>query len=124
LSIHTKKKEFTILPLKLFSPAMVHFELLINGTLTDFDCDPDNLTGFCQEILQYASVTYVPTLPGNALYLAIFVVLLVIQITQGIIYRTWGYMICMIFGLVLEGVGYGSRIGMHLNPWDDNPFLA
>jgi hypothetical protein len=103
---------------------MVHFEILLNGTLTEFDCDPNNLTPFCEKILQYATVTYVPTLPGNALYLAIFVALLIVQIAQGIIYRTWNYMICMIFGLALEGIGYGSRIGMHLNPWDSNPFLA
>ncbi len=104
---------------------MVSFEIdLGNGTLTSFDCDPNNLTPFCQEVLQYATVTYVPTLPGNALYLAIFVVILVVQITQGIVYRTWNYMICMIFGLALEAIGYGSRIGMHLNPWASNPFLT
>jgi hypothetical protein len=96
-----------------------------NGTLVPFDCDPNNLTPLCQELLQlYGTVDYVPTLAGNALYLAIFVVILIAQITQGIIYHTWSYMICMIFGLVLEAVGYGSRIGMHLNPWDSNPFLA
>ena len=106
---------------------MVQFQRYIygNGTLTTFDCDPNNLTPLCQELLQlFGTVSYVPTLAGNALYLAIFVAILVVQITQGIIYRTWSYMICMIFGLVLEGIGYGSRIGMHLNPWDSNPFLA
>jgi hypothetical protein len=61
---------------------------------------------------------------GNALYLAIFVAILAVQIAQGIIYRTWSYMICMIFGVVLESIGYGTRIAMHLNPWDSNPFLA
>jgi hypothetical protein len=103
---------------------MVQFELRINGTLYDFNCDPNNLTSECQELLQLATVTYVPTLPGNALYLAIFVIILLVQIAQGIVYRTWSYMTCMIFGLVLEAAGYGSRIGMHLNPWDSNPFLA
>lgn len=106
---------------------MVQFELNVygNGTLTTFDCDPNNLTPLCQKLLQlFGTVSYVPTLAGNALYLAIFVAILLVQITQGIIYRTWSYMICMIFGLVLEGIGYGSRIGMHLNPWDSNPFLA
>jgi len=106
---------------------MVQFELDIyhNGTLEIFDCNPNNLTSLCQELLQVAgTVDYVPTLPGNALYLAIFVIILLVQITQGIIYRTWSYMICMIFGLFLEAIGYGSRIGMYLNPWASNPFLA
>jgi hypothetical protein len=106
---------------------MVQIELPIygNSTLVSFDCDPNNLTTLCQTLLQYfGQVTYVPTLAGNALYMAIFIVILLAQITQGIIYRTWSYMVCMIFGLVLESIGYGSRIGMHLNPWDSNPFLA
>jgi hypothetical protein len=106
---------------------MVEFELDIyrNGTITTFDCDPNNLTPLCQQLLNIAgTVNYVPTLPGNALYLAIFVVILIVHITQGIIYRTWSYMICMIFGLVLEAIGYGARIGMYLNPWASNPFLA
>jgi hypothetical protein len=106
---------------------MVQIELNIygNGTLVTYDCDPNNLTPLCQELLQaLGTVDYVPTLAGNALYLAIFFAILIVQITQGVIYRTWSFTICMIFGLVLEGIGYGSRIGMHLNPWDSNPFLS
>lgn len=105
---------------------MVLIELNIygNSTFVSFDCDPSNLTPLCQELLNdFGTVSYVPTLAGNALYLALFVALLSVQITQGIIYRTWSYMICMIFGLVLEAVGYGGRIGMHFNPWDSNNFL-
>jgi len=96
-----------------------------DGPPTTYDCDPNNLTLICQYLLyNFGQVDYVPTLAGNALYIAIFFVLLIIQIAQGIIYKTWSYMICMICGLVLEAVGYGGRIGMHLNPWDSNQFLV
>jgi hypothetical protein len=94
------------------------------GPLSTFNCDPDNLSYLCQLLLQaFGQVHYVPTLAGNALYLAIFAVYLFIHIAQGTVYKTWSYMICMICSIVLEAVGYGGRIGMHLNPWDQNPFL-
>lgn len=70
-----------------------------------------------------AEVHYVPTLFGNGFYIAIFVLLLGVQVFQGIYFRTWTFMSAMIGGLVLEIIGYGSRIQMHYNPFLFNPFL-
>jgi hypothetical protein len=70
-----------------------------------------------------AEVHYVPTLIGNALYIAIFALLLVLQIFQGIYYRTWSFTVAMIGGLLLEVIGYASRVQMHYNPFLFNPFL-
>ncbi|CZR50251.1 related to RTA1 domain protein [Phialocephala subalpina] len=70
-----------------------------------------------------AQVHYVPTLFGNAFYIAIFTLILGLQIFQGIRYRTWTLLFTMIGGLALEIIGYGSRIQMHYNPFLFNPFL-
>ncbi|KFY85455.1 hypothetical protein V498_07709 [Pseudogymnoascus sp. VKM F-4517 (FW-2822)] len=49
---------------------------------------------------------YVPTLAGNAAYAAAFGLLLIAQLGLGIKYKTWGFMVGMICGLMLEAVGY------------------
>ncbi|OBT62473.1 hypothetical protein VE03_07988 [Pseudogymnoascus sp. 23342-1-I1] len=66
---------------------------------------------------------YVPTLAGNAAYAAAFGLLLVAQLGLGIKYKTWGFMVGMICGLMIEIVGYGGRIMLHNNPFDFNNFV-
>lgn len=73
--------------------------------------------------LTEAYVYYVPSLPGNAFYLALFAVLLVAQLGVGIRYRTWGYLAGLVGGLVLEIIGYAGRLQMHYNPFRFNPYL-
>ena len=73
--------------------------------------------------LALAQITgYVPSLGGNALYLVIFALLIVAQIFLGIKYRTWGFLAGMIGGLVLEILGYASRVELNKNPFSDNWF--
>ncbi|CAI7661537.1 uncharacterized protein N7487_010811 [Penicillium crustosum] len=73
--------------------------------------------------LSEAHVEYVPSLAGNAFYLAVFAVLLVAQVVLGIRYRTWGYLGGLFGGLVLEIIGYAGRLQMHYNPFLFNPYL-
>lgn len=73
--------------------------------------------------LDWASVHYVPTLAGNALYLAILSLVLVVQIFFGIRFRTWSFLGAVFGGEVLEIIGYAARIQMHYNPFLSNPFL-
>jgi len=73
--------------------------------------------------LSYATVHYVPSLAGNALFLAIFAFLLVIHALQLWKYRTWSFSGSMIGGLILEIIGYLGRVQMHFNPFLSNPFL-
>ncbi|KAJ5216412.1 RTA1-domain-containing protein [Penicillium cinerascens] len=73
--------------------------------------------------LTEAYVYYVPSLPGNAFYLALFAILLVAQLGLGIRYRTWGYLAGLVGGLVLEIIGYAGRLQMHYNPFRFNPYL-
>jgi hypothetical protein len=68
-------------------------------------------------------LNYAPTLPGNALYLGIFVVLLAAQVGLSIRWKTWAFLVGMVCGLVLEIVGYIGRIKMHFNVFEKNNFL-
>ncbi len=70
-----------------------------------------------------ATVDYDPTLVGNALYLALFGLIIVVQFLQMLRWKTWSYSLCMMSGCVLEVVGYVGRVQMHFNPFAPNPFL-
>jgi RTA1 like protein len=73
--------------------------------------------------LSCAEVTFLPTLAGNATFAAIMGVLLIAQTAFGIRFRTWGFLVGMVCGLVLEIVGYAGRIMLHHDPFDFNNFL-
>lgn len=73
--------------------------------------------------LDLAEVDYIPSLPGNAFYLALFALALAFQCGLGIYYKTWTYLIAMVFGLAGEIVGYIGRIQMHYNPFPESSFL-
>jgi hypothetical protein len=77
--------------------------------------------GICP--LSCAQVKYLPTLVGNVVYAVAFGLLLLAQFALGIKYKTWGFMVGMICGLVLEIVGYAGRIMLHDNPFDFNNFI-
>ncbi|RAH70547.1 RTA1 domain-containing protein [Aspergillus aculeatinus CBS 121060] len=70
-----------------------------------------------------AYVYYVPSLAGNAFYLALFAVLLGAQLILAVRYRTWGYLAGLFGGLVLEIIGYIGRIQLHSNLFRFNPYL-
>ena len=91
--------------------------MAVNGT------DPADFCKLGTCPLSEANFTYVPTLAGNALYLGLFALMLVVQVFLGIRYRTWGFLVGMIGGLVLEIIGYAGRIQLHFNPFPFNPFL-
>lgn len=74
--------------------------------------------------LDQAYSSYVPTFEGNVLYALIFFILLIVQVWHGIRKKTWGFMVGMIGGLVLETVGYLGRVRMHYNPFKENDFLT
>lgn len=73
--------------------------------------------------LSLAQVHYVPSLGGNAFYLALFALLLLLQLAFGFRFRTWSFTGSMFGGLVLEVIGYAARVQMHDNPFKSDPFL-
>ena len=90
----------------------------LNGTLINHD---DCTLDICS--MDYAQMSYVPSLVGNSIYLGLFGAILITQISLGIIYKTWGFMIGMICGLILEILGYLGRIMLHNNPFSFDSFL-
>jgi hypothetical protein len=73
--------------------------------------------------LTLAHVDYLPSLPGNALFAALFGICLIAQLFLGIKYRTWGYMAASMLGMVTEVIGYIGRVMMHSNPFNDSFLL-
>ncbi|KAF4625050.1 hypothetical protein G7Y89_g13119 [Cudoniella acicularis] len=75
--------------------------------------------------LSLAHFDYIPSIGGNSLYAAIFGIFILMNIFQGIRYKTWGYMVAMCIGLAGEVVGYIARILLWQNPFDPtgNNFL-
>ncbi|KAF9641294.1 hypothetical protein BFW01_g654 [Lasiodiplodia theobromae] len=103
---------------------MSEFNITIPGVNTsdpNFDYGDYCTLDLCP--IELANFTYVPTLAGNATYLAIFAALLPFQLFFGIRYRTWGFLIGMFGGLVLEIIGYVGRVQLHFNPFPFDPFL-
>lgn len=74
-------------------------------------------------VKEFGQLKYIPSLAGNAFYLAIFSLGLLVQIGFGIRYRTWGYLVAMIGGAGLEIVGYTARIELHIDDFDRNYFI-
>lgn len=72
--------------------------------------------------LAEAEILYVPSLAGNAFFLAAFLALLLAHTGLGIWYRTWGLLVGMFSGLLLEVIGYAGRVQLHYNPFKFGPF--
>jgi hypothetical protein len=68
-------------------------------------------------------MSYFPSLPGNAVFAAVFGLCLLPQIFFGIRHRTWGYLISMSGGLILEVIGYVARILMRDNMFTNSYFV-
>ena len=90
-----------------------------NTTITDWSyC---TLETCC--LAQGAAFTYIPSFGGNIFFIAFFGAFIVPNLFLGIKYKTWGYMVGMVIGLILEILGYASRIQLHNDPWSSNGFL-
>ncbi|KAF9873917.1 putative RTA1 like protein [Colletotrichum karsti] len=58
-------------------------------------------------------MTALYNLPGSAFFLAIYAAAVLPQLYFGIRYKTWGFLVAMILGLVLEIIAYVARIRLH-----------
>ncbi|KAK3321808.1 RTA1 like protein-domain-containing protein [Apodospora peruviana] len=73
--------------------------------------------------IELATIPYIPTLPGNLLYLAIFVIAIIANLVLGIRYKTWSFMAGMASGGALEVLGYVGRVMLNKNPFNGDAFL-
>jgi len=69
-------------------------------------------------ILQYR-----PSIPGNGTIIGLFALAMLIHIIQGLRWKSWDFMICMILGCVDEIIGYIGRIMLNSNPFSFNAFV-
>lgn len=72
--------------------------------------------------LSYAHISYLPNLGGNSFYVAVFAFFIPVQLIMGFWTRTWGFVIGITCGLILEVLGYIARIKMRDNPFIDRWF--
>ncbi|KAF2148648.1 RTA1-domain-containing protein [Myriangium duriaei CBS 260.36] len=91
----------------------------LNGTLiSKHDCT----VATCS--MRYAELLYIPSKAGNAVYLVLFVFLLLAQGGLGVRYRTWGFMVGLVCGLLLEIIGYAGRLMLHNNVFSFGSFVT
>ena len=75
--------------------------------------------------VEWSILTYQPSIPANAVFIALFAVALVIHLAEGIRWRHTlaGFAIPMVIGCIDEILGYVGRLIMHGNPFSFNGFL-
>ncbi|KAF7895606.1 uncharacterized protein EAF01_009568 [Botrytis porri] len=73
--------------------------------------------------LSLSSFEYRPTVVGNALFAGLFGVFCIAQVALGIKYKTWGYTLGIILGLLLEIMGYIARVLINIYPFNNDYFL-
>ncbi|KAJ9161912.1 RTA1 domain-containingprotein [Coniochaeta hoffmannii] len=88
-----------------------------NSTQTFVPCTIDTCP------LSEGVITYQPSIAGNSFFVALFGILLLVQLGLGIRHQTWSYLVAMAFGLILEVVGYVGRVQLHDDPFDFNFFI-
>lgn len=96
---------------------------VVNGTTPDTFLLPTNCDQYQWCLDWYGYVNYLPSIPGNAFFLAVFTIGLIAQLFLGIRHRAWSFTGPMLVGIILEIVGYGGRIGMHQNVFLNSWFI-
>ena len=90
----------------------------MSSTANVWTCDA--VTPICP--IQDSLYGYFPSLPANAFFLALFIILLITQLYLGIRYRTWTFAFALSCGCLVEAVGYIGRLMLHHNPFSNNGF--
>ncbi|KAK5027392.1 RTA1 like protein [Exophiala sideris] len=85
--------------------------------------DPTNCTYATCSVQEWGQLAYIPSLAGNALYLAIFSLTLIAQLILGVYHGTWGFMVGVVAGNALEILGYAYRIELHYDDFNNNSFI-
>ncbi|KOS18243.1 Sphingoid long-chain base transporter RSB1 [Escovopsis weberi] len=74
--------------------------------------------------VEWSVYKYRPSVPANAVFLALFSAALLVHVAIGWRWRSWGFMGFMVAGCLLEVVGYAGRILLHANPWSFGAFMT
>ncbi|KAF6235299.1 hypothetical protein HO173_006494 [Letharia columbiana] len=76
-----------------------------------------------RRLVQDSIYGYFPSLPANAFFLALFIILLITQLYLGIKYKTWTFTFALSCGCLVEAVGYVGRLILHHNPFANSGFI-
>ncbi|KAK2026595.1 RTA1 like protein [Colletotrichum zoysiae] len=88
------------------------------GYIPGFVCTLDTCS-----VEQWGFVHYRPSIAGNALFLALMVLIAAYQVFLGIRHKTKSFMIAICLGLLTETVGYIARVLLNGNPFSRDYFL-
>jgi hypothetical protein len=70
-----------------------------------------------------SALAYRPSLAASGTFIGLFALAMVIHVSQGIYWKTWGFMVAMLLGCVDEIIGYSGRIMLYYNPFSFGGFL-
>ncbi len=73
--------------------------------------------------VESAILGYQPSIPGNGVIIGAFALSMFIHIFQGVRWRSWDFMICMVIGCIDEILGYAGRIMLNKNPFSFAAFI-
>ncbi|KAM6514184.1 Envelope glycoprotein gp160 [Fusarium falciforme] len=97
---------------------------MVNHTLTQHDAfSSENLCTLDVCPLEWTMYTYLPSLPGNIVFVALFAIIGVIHAYLGVRWKSWGFMGGMLAGSIAEIIGYAGRIMLHDNPFSYEGFM-
>src|SRR3569833_2786600 len=59
--------------------------------------------------VEWSALSYQPSLAASGVFISLFGITMVIHIVQGIGWKTWGFMTCMVLGCLEEIFGFVGR---------------
>lgn len=74
------------------------------GQIVDYEGSPFECT------IEGTLYGYYPSIGANAFFTAFFAICFLVQLVNGIRFKTWTYMISLCLGCAGEAIGYGGRI--------------
>ncbi|GJN71356.1 RTA-like protein [Purpureocillium lilacinum] len=92
---------------------------------------PNNLIAFGPDAnctlalcpVEWSVYQYRPSLAANITFLVLFAIAGAVHIFLGVKWRSWGFMSFMIFGCLVEMIGYVGRIILYNNPFSFGGFM-
>lgn len=92
------------------------------GNLVLFGPDANCTLALCP--VEWSVYNYRPSLPGNSVFLALYIIAMGVHIYLGIRWREYAFMVFMILGCLLEVAGYAGRIVLYNNPFNFIGFIV
>lgn len=95
---------------------------LPNGTwVIPYGPDANCTLAICP--VDWSVLNYRPSLGASGAFIGLFTLAMIIHIIQGIRWREWSFMTCIVLGCVDEIIGYAGRIILQQNPFSFAGFL-